>query len=155
MDENNETGQHDNTRKRKKSLLFRSFDFIFSAKSWKRSLTSPLKPLKRFAPIIKRDVTHTLNQFDTLDVSENNNELRLAVKKTSASMKVYGIFSLFFASWACIYGYSLLTDPKNTALMQCIIFIIITAVFIFRAYADFIICRSAKNDLKKQGNLGD
>ena len=154
MTKNSEVEQRDNTPKKKESMLFRSFDFIFSAKSWKRSLTSPLKPIKRFAPIIKRDVANIFNQFNTLEVSANREELHLAVKKTTSSMTVYILFSLFFAGWGGIYGYSLLTDPESTRLRQFITFTVITAVFIFRAYADFTIYRSAKNDLEKV-NFGE
>jgi hypothetical protein len=152
MSKTSEPVKGDDTPKKKSGLLFRSFDFIFSLKSWKRSLTSPLKPLKRFGPIIKRDAAHTFNQFDTLEVSVNRKELLLAVKKTTASMLTYALFSLFFAGLGGFYIHSLLSDPNFSSLMQCITFSIITLVFIFRAYADFTINRSAKNDLKKLDN---
>ena len=155
MNKNTEAAKGDKTSKKKESMWFRSFNFIFSARSWKRSLTSPIKPIKRFAPVIKRDVAHVYNQFNTLKVSVNQDELRLAVKKTKASMAVYAVFSLIFAGWGGAYGYSVLTDPKSTALMQCITFTVITIVFIFRTYADFAIYRSAKNTLKKQVNFGE
>ncbi len=131
----------------KESWWLRYFDFFLSVKSWKRSIISPLKPLKRYGPALKRDVNATFSQFNHLEPATDKEDLELAIKKTSQSMKVYGVFAFIFAALAVKYGDALFTEYQSHTAFQFAVFTLITAVYIFRFYTDHVVHNAAKNQL--------
>ena len=131
---------------KKRGKIGKTFNFLLSTDSWKKTFVSAIKPLRRFGPKIKNDAVSIYTMYDNLEATEDLKQLQLTVKLTRQTMIVYGFFAAVFAFFTA-YRYA--QGEAGIFNFQIITLLVISAVFTFRSYADVVVNRSARNKINE------
>jgi hypothetical protein len=131
---------------RKRGKIGKTFNFLLSTDSWKKTFVSAIKPLRRFGPKIKNDAVSIYTMYDNLEATEDLKQLRLTVKLTRQTMFVYGFFAFAFAIFTI---YRLAVGEAGMFNFQVIMLVVISAVFTFRTYADVVVNRAARKKISE------
>jgi hypothetical protein len=127
----------------KRSIFYRSAEFAFSLRSWKRSFTVPFKRMGGYSKNVKESAKTLYKRYDNLKPAINEEEVALAVKKSKSSAVVNLCFAIAM-------GVLSLSRVQVADILQTAACVVIMMVFSMRFIIDAYIVITGNEQIRQQ-----
>ena len=127
----------------KRSIFYRSAEFAFSLRSWKRSFTVPFKRMGGYSKNVKESAKALYERHDDLQPAINEEEVALAVKKSKSTAAVNMCFAIAMGGIA-------LAQVQNASTLQTATCVVIMLVFTMRFIIDAYIIMTGNEQIRQQ-----
>jgi len=126
-----------------KSKFYRSVEFAFSLRSWKRSFTVPFKRMGLYSRNVKESATILYGRYDGLEPADTEKEVVLAIKKSKSS----AIVNLCFAAIMATVTISKSHTAESLQIAACVV---VMLVFSLRFIIDIYIIITGTEQIREQ-----